>query len=468
MQKFKILQKIDFKNILSDISSGSTITKGEPLVLSNDYYVYKTKTGGEIVNDNNVRNFLDKPENSEIAEKFVLFLEENTNFTEFKEIFYDNKKLAYTFNEYYKNNFVPNFNENKSIELSLKNTYLNVSTNNNFKNNKNRIIGLLQNLSTKSITGDSYFIDIKIDQTSKTAPKGDYYEYFKNCIKGTYVDETYSFINNVLTQKIFANIPYITKNKNNNFDFGYSPVNFNYTQTPAAIGMGRDSFNYQFLDFSQFKQGFGYAPKELTNNTSGTFISQDRILISNIGTFTQSDSEHYTPSQLQYSAQFDLNQMLQFDKKTQSAITIPITISLSQPSLGNTYLYIYAESYSTAILGYDFFTNNQLLPYNQKAIVFPHGTKTTNDYIYILNTISPEDTIILTLKDLNNRVLSFLILRCEEFIEINTYKDNSYLLIENNYKNKLFLNCFVDYNYDNDDMEFYRDYNLKNVDNRKI
>ena len=40
--------------------------------------------------------------------------------------------------------------------------------------------------------------------------------------------------------------------------------------------------------------------------------------------------------------------------------------------------------------------------------------------------------------------------------------------IENNYKNKLFLNCFVDYNYDNDDMEFYRDYNLKNVDNRKI
>lgn len=91
MQKYKIIQNTAFSGSTADINSEASIAQGEKLVLSNNYFSYKTSIGGEIVNDNNVRNFLDKSENENLAKNFVNFLQSNTNFTEFKEIFYDNK-----------------------------------------------------------------------------------------------------------------------------------------------------------------------------------------------------------------------------------------------------------------------------------------------------------------------------------------------------------------------------------------
>lgn len=113
MQRFKITKN----NILNEEERVDNSLDRPKLDLSNEYYSYKTQNGGQIVNENNVKNFLDKPENSQLAEDFVDYLQNNTNFIEFKEIFYNNKKLANTFNEYYKTFFLERSN-NQNINLS--------------------------------------------------------------------------------------------------------------------------------------------------------------------------------------------------------------------------------------------------------------------------------------------------------------------------------------------------------------
>lgn len=468
MQKYRIIQNLSFSDVTSDSNSGTTMINGEQLVFSNNYFSYKTTNGGEIVNDNNVRNFLDKAENEDLATNFVDFLQTNTNFTEFKEIFYDNKKLAHTFNEYYKNNYLPEFNQNTSIQESLNNTSGQTNFNTNFSNYNNRLSNQITNLLPKNLSNNSYFINLKINKTQKTIPESDYLKYFKDCIKGTYIYNSYSFINKISTKTIYANIPYLTQNKKQNFNYGYSPIeniDFSKIKTPVPYGTGRDGFNFNYSDFSQFIQALRFQPKPLIHSSPGIFISQDKITINNNSVFSQTQNNYYNQNDINFGAYFEINPMIQFEKNIYSSITIPFTVKLSQPSIGNTTLYIQAEIYSTTILGYNFFINNQLIPTNQKTIIFNNGIQTINDFVLFTDKISPEDTAVLSVRDSNNIVLGFLILRCEEFSEINTFKDDSYLLIEQIYKNKLFLNCFVDYNYNNNDMEFYRNSNIKIIRN---
>jgi len=467
MQKVRIIKNPRFSGVTFDTDVAIPI--GESLSLSNNYYSYTTKNGGEITNDNNIRNFLDKPENSQLAEDFVSYLQENTNILEFREIFYDNKKLAHTFNEFYKNNYVPNFNEEISISQSLNKTSGHTTFETNFNTNGERLnnkqIDLLN--PTLSTLDNSYFINLKVDNERKTIISTDGSKYFKDCIRESFMDKSYLFINNVKVDVVYANIPYILKNKNKKFYFGYTPIqniNFNNLKTPIMPGRGRTGFNYGFFDYSQFEQAFNYKPEQLLNDKPGIFISQFRFLISNTNTFSVSQNSTYSYGNLNYSAQFETNPLVEFNKKIYTSITIPFTVKLSQPSVGNTYLYVLAEKYSTATLGYNFFTNPQLIPYDQKYLLFSHGVDKTTDHLTITDKISPEDTIVLSLRNSSNTVIGFLIVRCEEFIEVKNYTDNSYLRIENNIKNKVFLNCFVDYNYNVDDMEFYKNDDIRIVE----
>lgn len=467
MQKVRIIKNPRFSGVTFDTDVAIPI--GESLSLSNNYYSYTTKNGGEITNDNNIRNFLDKPENSQLAEDFVSYLQENTNILEFREIFYDNKKLAHTFNEFYKNNYVPNFNEEISISQSLNKTSGHTTFETNFNTNGERLnnkqIDLLN--PTLSTLDNSYFINLKVDNERKTIISTDDSKYFKDCIRESFMDKSYLFINNVKVDVVYANIPYILKNKNKKFYFGYTPIqniNFNNLKTPIMPGRGRTGFNYGFFDYSQFEQAFNYKPEQLLNDKPGIFISQFRFLISNTNTFSVSQNSTYSYGNLNYSAQFETNPLVEFNKKIYTSITIPFTVKLSQPSVGNTYLYVLAEKYSTATLGYNFFTNPQLIPYDQKYLLFSHGVDKTTDHLTITDKISPEDTIVLSLRNSSNTVIGFLIVRCEEFIEVKNYTDNSYLRIENNIKNKVFLNCFVDYNYNVDDMEFYKNDDIRIVE----
>lgn len=72
------------------------------LVLDNDYYAYDLEVnGGGVVNEFNVRAFLNDSRNEQIINDFFSYLTGSTSIYEFREIYYSDKKLSSVFNQYY-------------------------------------------------------------------------------------------------------------------------------------------------------------------------------------------------------------------------------------------------------------------------------------------------------------------------------------------------------------------------------
>jgi len=460
MQRFKITKN----NILNEEERVDNSLDRPKLDLSNEYYSYKTQNGGQIVNENNVKNFLDKPENSQLAEDFVDYLQNNTNFIEFKEIFYNNKKLANTFNEYYKTFFLERSN-NQNINLS--NNFIEtkpyISVNSNFISNNARSLQNINQLVPLELSGNnSYYVNFKINKNFKTLSNEDYSKYFEDCVKDNFNYKRFLLINNVESENIYGNIPYIIKNRKKTGNFGYSPVqsiDFSNLQTPVPAGFQISSINtYNFLDFSQFKQIVGYEPLELTWNEPGIFIRQNEIVINNQSTYNYNNN--YYSRNVQY-ARFQTYPMIKFEKTIYSSITVPVTIKLQSPAINNLTLYLKSENYSSAILGYDYFLDTRINTADQKTLLFNSGEDSITINVIITNNISPEDTAIFSLRDNDNKIISFLLIKCEEFSLIKKMTDKSYIKVDTIIKEKKFLNCFVDYNYNDNDLEFYRNFDLQ-------
>ncbi len=442
MQKFQIVKNISFTaNTVSNID----IAPGAKPVLSNNYFVYKNSTGGNVVNDNNVRDFLDKEENSELAANFVKYLESNTTVSEFKNIFYDNKKLSSVFNEFYRKKFINKNTELTAISKNLQNTQSLGYKNNNFTSDQHRLNNNQIYLVETGSSEQNYYINIKIDKKINSLPKGDYGDFFKNCIKGNYIDKNYIFKNTVTKHNIYANIPYIKSQQNNiSNNFGYAPVlinSFNQSFIGANVmpGDGRDNSDYRFHTFTQFANCFNYTPPKLTGITPGIFINQIGI--------SQPIADQ--------SAKFLLNPIVEFNNK--NFIDIPITIKRLIYTGASTFYLVY-QKYSNAIINKSFtfdINSESFLPYITFEFTNPSDIVLTKN-IQILKDINPEDTLVFIIQDNKSKISDFLIIRCEEFLEFESYSDNSYILTENISRNKLYLNCFVDYNYDDKDMEFYK------------
>lgn len=81
--------------------TATTPTVESSLVSVNGYLAYSETVGGEVVNDLNVRDFLNNPSNETITTDFFNFLQTNSTTEEFKAIFYNAQKLANTFNDFY-------------------------------------------------------------------------------------------------------------------------------------------------------------------------------------------------------------------------------------------------------------------------------------------------------------------------------------------------------------------------------
>jgi hypothetical protein len=91
-----------FKLIINKQYSGDT--SSEPtssLKLVNGYWMYTSSRGGDVTTEFDVREFLDRPENEAASIDFFNFLKSNISREDFKEIFYNNRKLSLTFNEFY-------------------------------------------------------------------------------------------------------------------------------------------------------------------------------------------------------------------------------------------------------------------------------------------------------------------------------------------------------------------------------
>lgn len=71
------------------------------LKLQNNYYVYTQSLGGGLTSEFNIRAYLTNPNNQNIVDQFIEYIESNTTQEQFLEIYYDDKKLKDVFNEFF-------------------------------------------------------------------------------------------------------------------------------------------------------------------------------------------------------------------------------------------------------------------------------------------------------------------------------------------------------------------------------
>ncbi len=462
MQRFKI-QKHHFSgttsattlvtgaaNVAAENYSESNVSQN--LQLRNNYYVYASEIGGGTVNDNNVRSFLDDERNSSLAEVFIDYIKKSTSIEEFREIFYNNKKLATVFNEFYKNNILPVPNTETQISATINDTEQLRVNPSNFDSNNERVFNP-QTILNAVVKQNNYYVPIYIEQSKKIVEDGNYANYFKDCINSTYIYKRYTFLNLVSNNVTFGNTEYINSVKDTS-NFGFSPIEEdlfgNYSVGLPPL-IGRDSFmqsyNYAFKTLSQFEYYFKYKHPVITTSFPGFFLSQNAINILNENTISSYAYGGYDEST--FVAGFEPHGLTYYDKNY-SSTTIPVTVKITNPSVGTTFFTIYSEKYSTATKISDFALNANNPGYDFRQISIQNGLKDVTFPLTIYKNMEADESIILSLRS-GSTVIGFLIVKGEESVPVNTYSHNPTLLIEDETKNKLMLRCFVDYNFDDNE-----------------
>lgn len=162
-----------------------------------------------LVNEDNVNEFLNNPQNASIVDRFKKYIKEYTNEIEFKDIYYKPRKVAPILNDYYNEEVRFNSEANPLlIENALSGTQVVNYTNNNFdflsnermgNENKSKLIDVLS--ASTEITSISetfevikspnyyrdFYIDVGINIKEDSLYGTDYTKYFKDTIE----DEVY-------------------------------------------------------------------------------------------------------------------------------------------------------------------------------------------------------------------------------------------------------------------------------------
>lgn len=245
MQKIELLYNQSF-TANTAIENFGPVDNLEPMIfksqqivnLDKDYYSYSNRNGVSIVNDLNVKQFLDKPENEKLAINFINYLKEILSLDEFRDLFYDNKKLAEFFNSYY-NKFI-NYSDttgegstsNNNIDLNqVKNSLFNqdklyLKTNSfvdydSTQKNSERSIGpdsnQLRSIPTDQInfTGvsENYYLDLNIKTNKLLITNTNFSEYFKDTCDGTINFKKYVLVNTQNLNIMYGNIDEILRIK---------------------------------------------------------------------------------------------------------------------------------------------------------------------------------------------------------------------------------------------------------------
>lgn len=399
----------------------------QTLQFKNGYYIYTSELGQTIVNDNNVRNFLDDDRNEIMALNFINYLKNNTNIQQFKEIFEDNKKLAAIFNEYYDSNVLPGNITSSQISAQLKSS--------------NSTLNLFESTEEK----DSYYIPFIINQNKKLVDDGNYAQYFKNCENETYEYKKYSFINNLTNNVVYGNNAYVNSVKKSN-NLGFSAIDFGETRNFSSLLSQAiekdgflDAFNYAFQTISQFDQIFNINQSIITTPKPGSYLS---INVMN----------------LNKNATFFATNLIEFDR-TSPYLIIPIDIKIPNNSNGTSNFIVKSEFYSTALLNSDFEINLINPSSDITSVDINNGYQTATFPVKIYNSIGIDETIVLSLRS-GNTVVELLTIKAEETIPINHYSRNPIINTKIETKNRLMLRCFVDYNFNDNEMETYRNQNI--------
>lgn len=411
--------------------TGSTVNEQEnksDLVLSNGYFSHTTNPNKTIVNENNVRDFLDNENNEKLATDFVEFIQHNSTSAEFKEIFYDNKKLASVFNSFYDNNpdVFSNGESSKIIEEKIS----------------DKLIDTLQQEND-----ENYYIYFKIDWTKKIIEDIDFNEYTNDCIKKNYNYKKIYIEKKIEIIDFIINYDYVNflKGKNN---IGFAPINESVEVIPDSVYLNitRDGL-YQFESLSQFEAFFNIGLNPLINSVTGTAISTQVIPVQN-----------HKPN---FNYNFIQQGLVQINGQTTFTNRILFYTGVAQGNLGdkNAIYYVQFEPYSNVNFGQDFILdiNN---PTSQKLdINIPYISSSAISIFNssISQSITSGSKIILSLRSArdNNEVVSFLILKVEEFINLENYRETVELKEKDIVLPKLVLNCYVDYNFNDNESEFF-------------
>lgn len=188
---------------LNRFYSASTEVIDSNLSLIGNYYVNsQTGLGGGVVSEFNVREFLENDKNESITRDFFSFLTANTTTSEFIEIYYSDKKLSSSFNDFYNSSVLSGLRTSPTVivdELIQTSgiTYRNNNllwTNNNafsprkFLNNipldvigQARINTPITSLTTYT-SQQSYYIPIFVHRNTFTTPR-DKFEICKDSNK---------------------------------------------------------------------------------------------------------------------------------------------------------------------------------------------------------------------------------------------------------------------------------------------
>lgn len=408
--------------------TGDTSTQelDSDLILSNGYFSHTTNNNKTIVNENNVRNFLDAENNEKLAENFIQYIQQNTTAAEFKEIFYDDKKLASVFNTFYDNN----------PEILLNN-----------ENSKTVKADIKKNSSLINESNENYYICVKIDWTKKLIEDIDFSEYTKDCVSKNYTYKKKYIEKAFKTTTSIVNYDFVKQSKGKN-NIGYVPIEENIVVIPDKIYLDiQKNGSYTFESLSQFEYFFNIGPNPLMGSISGLGMSSQVIPVSN-----------HRPT-LNYN--FLQQSLIQINGQTTLGNKIIFNTGVSQGSLGdkNVFYYIQFEPYSNVIFGTDFIldVNNPTsqtidinIPYISSSFTLPFNS-------IINSSIKPDSKIVLSLRSKrdSNEVVSFLFLKIEEFFELKFYENVNSLKEKDIIMPKVFLNCYVDYNFNDNESEFF-------------
>ncbi len=272
MQKFEILYNIAF-SANTNLNSLLTLDSNEPVLydtqqninLNQEYFSYTPQVGVSLVNDLNVKAFLDKPENEKIALEFINYIKSLLTIEEFRDLFYDNKKLAEFFNDYYRK-YINYSNQGQSTDIEntdinlidTKNSLFNAdekylktnSLTNYFTNrvlpNGNFLPNNYPNATRPSdfinFTGDSenYYLNITINKKSALLSFEDFSQYFKDTCDGNINVTRYLYRNNFNSQPLYGNIDEIIRlQQSSNSNFGPNTNSIKYLESLLPVNFLR-------------------------------------------------------------------------------------------------------------------------------------------------------------------------------------------------------------------------------------
>jgi hypothetical protein len=184
MKKYKIVLKP------SDIVFGEPNTENNRLSNFNGYLIHTNNSiENGLVNEYNVRGYLDNPDNESVVTRFKQYLSANTdNELQFNEIYYKSEKVYPILNDFYNEEirFRSEAN-NVLVQDALDGTQVVTYRNNNFDFETNQRLDLDERSKLVEIfSGETqldYYINFSINIKEDSVYSTDYSQYIKDCVE---------------------------------------------------------------------------------------------------------------------------------------------------------------------------------------------------------------------------------------------------------------------------------------------